>query len=327
MNDEHKIDKTSKPSEAPPSSDSAPLEMAVAPEPAADEAVKKALNVAESVGRLEAPPVENRGDDFDNVADSVSLSQIIDQAEQRSKALFEEAASEDHEPLEELDVLDIAAQFGRPSDAIGGEDETAEDVVDGYGDTKSLSPGGHRRAETEGDAALPLREDHRTDSKWNSPLEIPSPVETTAASSDVGEAPGRIGAKEEAPRRRVSVVPEPVDDVPALGENETEKPLAEEAGSDEDAARRIVSAKMSVVNEGSYFDILEVASNATDAEVRDAYRALRHEFRAERFQNAALSDMKRDAMVIRTVLNEAFEVLQRHDMRDAYRRASLNQSG
>ncbi len=305
MDDDPKRDgRNSQPPEAPQKRAEA-LDPAVAPEPAADEAVKAALNIAASVGRSD--PDDNLGLAFDNMPDSVSLHQIIDQAEQRSRALFEQAVSDDHEPLEELDVLDITAQFGRPSESIDTDDGSS-DSVNGFGDTKDLSP-----------SVIPPPVD-------TEPLS-PPPEGVPQSASRTAEPVRPIADPPSIPPAEPSPPPNPNESGPPprlLRADEIPAPLENETSDERQDIQQLVEHTVSNIKEGTYFEILNLPTHATDQEVREAYQRLRHEFREERFKDAALSDMRKDVSLIRAVVDEAFEVLRRPQTREAYRRAALD---
>ena len=304
------------------------LDIAMAPEPAADEAVKAALNVAESVGRSEGGAETGLGLGFGDLPDSVSLNQILDQAEQRSKALFEKATSEVQEPLEELDVLDIAAQFGRPSESVATMDDTSADATNGFDDTKDLMPNPVARKEWEYSPTPAIA----------API-VPAPETPSreAASGKTDDEPRAAGATDPTDglfAKPASPHPRPEKPRIVSIRKREDTPSADtlsldpaEKTENDEKIRRLVAQKVSAVNEGTYFEILEVPSTASDAEVRDAYRHLLHKFREERFKDSALSDMRRDVRLIRVVVDEAFEVLRGPQMRERYRRASSEDSG
>ncbi|HUT79158.1 MAG TPA: hypothetical protein VM285_15780, partial [Polyangia bacterium] len=92
-----------------------------------------------------------------------------------------------------------------------------------------------------------------------------------------------------------------------------------EAGLRVERAR--VGEKLTVAEEGSYFAVLEVPPEASGHEIRKAYRRLRAQFAAERFAVDELEDLRGPAEVVRTVLDESYEVLRDPAMREAYRKA------
>ncbi len=93
------------------------------------------------------------------------------------------------------------------------------------------------------------------------------------------------------------------------------------AGSSARVERARVDDKRDQVEEGTYFAILEVAPAASGHEIRKAYRRLRGLFAPERFAVEDLADLRTDAEVIRTILDEAYEILRDPARREAYRQA------
>jgi len=91
-------------------------------------------------------------------------------------------------------------------------------------------------------------------------------------------------------------------------------------------ARMKVREKMSKVDEGDYFSIMEVADDATGYEIRKAYRRLRGAFAVERFAALELEDLQAEAEVIRFVLDETYEILRNPVLREVYRRSQNNEA-
>jgi CheY-like chemotaxis protein len=104
-----------------------------------------------------------------------------------------------------------------------------------------------------------------------------------------------------------------VEDAPVIAE----KALP----GDERVERARVADKLSQVEEGTYFAIMELSPAASGYEIRKAYRRLRGQFAPERFAVAELVDLQPDVKVIRFVLDEAYEVLRNPALREAYRQA------
>ena len=99
-------------------------DFAVVPSPSNGEAVKEALDIAQSFGALRNQRPIGGTFNIANFDDSISLSEYIEEAEKRSKAIFESSNSEQG-PVEDLEILSIAAEFGRPDDSS----ETSEEVL------------------------------------------------------------------------------------------------------------------------------------------------------------------------------------------------------
>jgi hypothetical protein len=306
-----------------PASPHESLDKAVAPEPAADEAVKKALNVAESVGKQQGDVSGSLGLGFDSIGDSVSLNQIIDQAEQRSRALFERASSAVHDPLEELDVLDIAAQFGRPSESVGSVEEPTGESVNELTDTKDLSP---RYTPTQGMVV--------NDPALHTPKHIKEPIPPPGepASSDRENidtnpiAPSRAWGLEKISEMTPQAVDDSADKVSGLSKGSVDDtyPLEALEASDTESFRALVETKISHIRDGTYFDILEIPFGASNDDVKNAHRRLLDRFREEHLRDTAHSDLKKELVLIRAVVNEAYEVLGSPHIRDCYRRAAVD---
>jgi hypothetical protein len=92
------------------------------------------------------------------------------------------------------------------------------------------------------------------------------------------------------------------------------------------AIRARLEAKMEQVEEGSYFDLLEVSSRSSGYEIRKAYRRLRGAFAIERFAVARLADLRNQAEMLLSVLDEAYEILRDPELREAYRAADSETS-
>lgn len=90
---------------------------------------------------------------------------------------------------------------------------------------------------------------------------------------------------------------------------------------DEEAVRQRVRARMALVQEGDYFQLLGVPRTATSYEVRRAYLDLRRTFEPSRILTAANADLLDDVRVIVEVLDEAYEVLRDQRRKERYRRA------
>lgn len=105
-------------------------------EPDEGDAVKEALDIAQSFGALREKRVAKGAFQVGNFDDSISLAEYIDEAEKQSEPLFSKDSVTPGAPVENLEVLDIAAGFGRP-------DDTNED--DGDSDSQSREPSENTR--------------------------------------------------------------------------------------------------------------------------------------------------------------------------------------
>jgi hypothetical protein len=99
-----------------------------------------------------------------------------------------------------------------------------------------------------------------------------------------------------------------------------ESSAAEHPEREEIAAR--LEEKIAQVEEGSYFDLLEVSSKASAQELRDARDRLRAEFSAARLESAKLANLRDRAEMLLSVLDEAYTVLCDPSLLAAYRAAS-----
>jgi CheY-like chemotaxis protein len=115
-----------------------------------------------------------------------------------------------------------------------------------------------------------------------------------------------------------------VERVPAAGAEAAADPpppsrANAEAGLRVERAR--VGEKLAVAEEGSYYAVLELPPEASGHEIRKAYRRLRAQFAPERFAVEELADLRTAAEVLRTVLEEAYEILRDPTLRESYRSA------
>jgi hypothetical protein len=85
--------------------------------------------------------------------------------------------------------------------------------------------------------------------------------------------------------------------------------------------RARVLDKIAKVEEGTYFEILEVPQEATEYEIRKSHRRLQGFFDIHRFASEELTDLRGKVDVIRAVIDEAFEVLSDSEIREEYRSA------
>jgi hypothetical protein len=90
---------------------------------------------------------------------------------------------------------------------------------------------------------------------------------------------------------------------------------------DEEALRARVRARMQLIEEGDYFEVLGIARDATGYEVRRAFLELRRAFEPARILTPRLADLNADVRKITTVLDEAYEILKDSARRERYRRA------
>lgn len=112
----------------------------------------------------------------------------------------------------------------------------------------------------------------------------------------------------------VLAITQPVG-APAMGPAVDFDPL------DEEAVRQRVRARMALVEEGDYFQILGVPRTATSYEIRRAYVDLRRTFEPSRLLTARTADLLDDVRLIAEMLDEAYEILRDQRRKERYRRA------
>ncbi|MCP4675218.1 MAG: DUF4388 domain-containing protein [Deltaproteobacteria bacterium] len=102
------------------------LDSGVAPKPVTNDPVQEALAMAESVAPEASSLTYSRPPENDEIGEAISLMQVIDRVEQRLVPSYGQSDLMQQSMPEELDVLDIEAELGRP-DEPEAEDEAAED--------------------------------------------------------------------------------------------------------------------------------------------------------------------------------------------------------
>ncbi|MCL2825332.1 MAG: DnaJ domain-containing protein, partial [Polyangiaceae bacterium] len=90
---------------------------------------------------------------------------------------------------------------------------------------------------------------------------------------------------------------------------------------DEEAVRKRISARLALIEEGDYFEVLGVPRSATSYEIRRAYLEARRAFEPSRLLTARTAELVDDARLIVEVLDEAYELLRDETRRERYRRA------
>ncbi|MFP6686207.1 MAG: hypothetical protein VB934_15930 [Polyangiaceae bacterium] len=85
--------------------------------------------------------------------------------------------------------------------------------------------------------------------------------------------------------------------------------------------RQRVCARRSLVDDGDYFSVLGVSSDATSYEIRRAFVDGRRLFEPRRLLTAATADLADDVIMILELLEEAYEVLRDPVRRESYRNA------
>ncbi|MBN2717123.1 MAG: response regulator [Deltaproteobacteria bacterium] len=84
---------------------------------------------------------------------------------------------------------------------------------------------------------------------------------------------------------------------------------------------RLLAEKLAQIAEGSYFEIAEVAEDATVTEIRQSLQRLRSLYTANRFSGIGIADLHEKLGTIGAILDEATDVLLNDEFRDGYRKA------
>jgi hypothetical protein len=87
-----------------------------------------------------------------------------------------------------------------------------------------------------------------------------------------------------------------------------------------DLERAKVKVKILQANEGSYFDILEVSPDASEYDIDQAYEAIASQFDMTTFASPELADLQPQVELIRSMIEEAYEVLKNTGLCEQYRR-------
>jgi len=107
---------------------------------------------------------------------------------------------------------------------------------------------------------------------------------------------------------------EPAPESPPLGAKSPEQQHAR-------SIRQRVHARRSLVDDGDYFSVLGVSSDATSYEIRRAFVDGRRLFEPRQLLTAATADLADDVVMILELLEEAYEVLRDPVRRESYRSA------
>lgn len=92
---------------------------------------------------------------------------------------------------------------------------------------------------------------------------------------------------------------------------------------DAQAVRQRIGARIAIVQQGDYFEVLGVAKDATGYEIRRAYLEARRAFEPSRILTAETVDLTDDARLIVQVLDEAYDLLRDDVRRARYTRALM----
>lgn len=124
--------------------------------------------------------------------------------------------------------------------------------------------------------------------------------------------------------RRARPEPEPVRE--AAGAATAGEGQERDDAADAEARARL-AAKWAQLEEGSYFELLEVDPAATEQEIRAAHARLSAEFSSQGLSSPGLADLRARAEVLRSVLEEAYSVLRDPALRAAYAKAARRGDG
>jgi len=141
---------------------------------------------------------------------------------------------------------------------------------------------------------------------------------SAAAGSSVREAIATSGRDDLAPVLAAMVELGVLQALAAVGRDSVPADHAELDRLDAEAVRRRVLARMDVVQEGDYFEILGVSRQATSYEIRRAYLEMRRAFEPSRLLTAATADLSDDVQLLLEVVEEAWEALRDPARRGRY---------
>ncbi len=96
---------------------------------------------------------------------------------------------------------------------------------------------------------------------------------------------------------------------------------AEAERLDAEAVRKRVQARLAVIEEGDWFQVLGVPRTATSYEIRRAFLESRRAFEPSRLLSAATADLADDVQLVVQVLEEAYDVLRDEARRTRYLKA------
>ena len=103
----------------------------------------------------------------------------------------------------------------------------------------------------------------------------------------------------------------------------TGRSIPESDALDDDAIRARIFRRRALVDEGDYFSLLGLSSEATSYDIKRAYSNLRKELDPGGILTARTADLRESLDLILEVLEEAYEILRDDVRRERYRRALL----
>lgn len=112
-----------------------------------------------------------------------------------------------------------------------------------------------------------------------------------------------------------------VDLIAAIGGGQRAPIASAHDPLDAEAVRKRIDARLAVIQEGDYFEVIGVPRTATGYEIRRAYLEARRAYEPAKLLTAETADLLDDVRLIVEVLDEAYELLRDEARRDRYRRA------
>jgi hypothetical protein len=151
--------------------------------------------------------------------------------------------------------------------------------------------------------------------------EHPSSVVANAPGRTVADLLEELGEEDFAPVLAAVVELGVLESLPALRDDVDLSGGATGDQLDAEAVRRRVVARLAIVHEGDYFEVLGVSRAATNYEIRRAYLEMRRAFEPSRLLTVATADLADDVQTIVDAIEEAYDAIRDADRRERYRRA------
>jgi DnaJ-class molecular chaperone len=86
-----------------------------------------------------------------------------------------------------------------------------------------------------------------------------------------------------------------------------------------DDMRKMVLMKLETVRDGSYYDLLEVDVSSSVEELTAAWERIVEQYEPSRLLAAGIGDLEKEIILIRKVVDEAYEVLAHPSIAEMYR--------
>lgn len=142
-----------------------------------------------------------------------------------------------------------------------------------------------------------------------------------ASGRTVGEVLRDAAAPELAPMLVALVDLGVLEVLPSVGQGSQDDESKGTDLLDAEAVRARVKARMAIVQEGDYFEVLGVSKAATTYEIRRAFLEMRRAFEPSQLLTAATADLADDVRTLVEVIEEAWEALRDQTRRERYRAA------